>query len=238
MIFKFIPFMNAFRYFALILLLILAGTGSSAQPPAAPMDAVDSLYLFKPGNAVRVYVYPDTNVFPNGTYPIGDDGVLELPLLGGLNVLSMTKDSFLTILNTVYAAYVREINFQITPLIRIAFLGGFLTPGLYWVDPQKSLWESVQKSGGPVREDGISKMAWLRGDPPELHDSLAVSFKAGTSLKNLGFQSGDLITVTPRPVRTSWEIFRDDALPLLTFAISTVTTGILLYEAYQGGVLF
>ncbi|HEX2955669.1 MAG TPA: hypothetical protein VHO70_02485, partial [Chitinispirillaceae bacterium] len=57
--------------------------------------------------------------------------------------------------------------------------------------------------------------------------------KVPEPVAKLGFRSGDVIRVLNRPKKTGWDVFRQDVLPLVTFALSSAVTAITLYEWSQ-----
>jgi protein involved in polysaccharide export with SLBB domain len=208
-----------------VVLFLLAGAGrhSSAAVVAHP---------FLRGDAVRISVYPDTSLFVNGTYHIDDSGYILLPIVGRIRVDTMTGVQFESFLDTAYLRFLRYTGIQVQPLIRLAFLGGFQKPGLYYISPRASLWEALAVAGGPVREDGLKKMKWERHGKV-LQTELLPAVESGTSLGVFGIKSGDQMWITHVPKREGWEIFTSNVLPIVSISISTVTAVGTLYFAYE-----
>jgi protein involved in polysaccharide export with SLBB domain len=183
---------------------------------------------FQPGSAVQIICFPDTAAFLSRIYPIDSEGCIELPLLGRVSIALKTKEEFVEYLNTNFLKYLRNPGIQVKPLIRVAMLGGFQRPGIYYISPQSSFSELLQVSGPPIREDGLYKMRWERNRQVVKSD-LVKSFESAQSLKEMGIESGDQICVTPKPIVTKWEIFRGEVLPLFSFAVTTAITSMTLY---------
>jgi protein involved in polysaccharide export with SLBB domain len=188
--------------------------------------------IFHASDAVRIRVFPDTSVFPNGIYPIGSDGIVHLPLLGPVEVTGISPDSLITLITPVYSPFVRTNAFAAEPLIRLSLQGGFHQPGLYWFSPHENLWGVMQRAGGTLREDGFRKMQLIR-DGIVRFNSLDLHVQAGDELDHIGLKTGDQIWVTPNPYRTFWQAFRQDALPVLTFVLASATTAIVFYNFYD-----
>ena len=90
--------------------------------------------------------------------------------------------------------YFRIPNIQVQGLIRISVLGGFNTPGLFYVDPNESLWNVLRRAGGTIEGDDLVRMTWER-DNEVIKQNLITLLESGKSLKQLGFKSGDQIWV-------------------------------------------
>lgn len=184
-------------------------------------------YPFTPGDAIFISNLPDTTSFMNGIFAIDDRGFAEFPMVGKVNVSKMTRDELIEFLKTRLRDQLNYPNLYVKPVVRISLLGGFRRPGLYYVDINSSLWEAVRLAGGTLLEEGIYDLRWER-DGDERSDEVVKFFESGTSLKKMGFQSGDQVW-TPSPDReTFWDTVRD-VMPILTFA----TTIFVVYSTYQ-----
>jgi protein involved in polysaccharide export with SLBB domain len=223
-----------------VVLLLLAGmmvqpTGEgagSAQRPNAAGAPEAAQHPFLRGDAVRISVYPDTALFVNGTYRIDDDGFVALPIVGRMRIDSLTTGQFESFLDTAYMRYLRYPAVEARPLMRLALLGGFQKPGLYYVSPRASLWEAVAQAGGPIREDGLKKLRWER-EGKLLRGGLLSALEAGTSLAAFGVRSGDQLWVTHIQKRDGWDILTSEVLPIVSISISAATAFGTLYFAYQ-----
>jgi len=182
---------------------------------------------FTVGDAIRITIPTDTTSFVNGIYRIDQNGYVKLPLLGPTHVTAMSVREVASVVDTTFARYLSFPDVRVEPLVRVAFVGGFYNPGLYYVDPDLSLWDALALSGGPQRQDGISRLRWER-DGEVISKDLTREVASGQSLRGIGFQSGDQITVTTRPERTAWDVFRVDVLPVLSITISTIATTMTL----------
>jgi protein involved in polysaccharide export with SLBB domain len=182
---------------------------------------------FKPGDGILINTFPDTTSFLNNAFPIDDMGYVDFPIVGKVLVSSMTSEELNSYLATNFQQYIRTPNISIKPLMRISLLGGFTTPGLYYVEYSTSIWGAVRLAGGPTLETGIEQMVWERNGE-EVVDDLMPYFEKGISLRNMGFKSGDQIT-TPTDRGATLRESVEFVLGLATFATSLY----MVYLTYQ-----
>lgn len=187
---------------------------------------------FIPGDALEIVSFPDTTAFPSGFYPIDGEGYVEFPVIGTVKVTGMTPDALSKMLAEKYVEFMRYPHMTIKPMIRVALNGGFYRPGLYWVDPKSTLWEVIQTGGGPQRKDGFQKLRWERSDTV-VSEKVTTIIEEGQSLYQIGFKTGDQLTVLQQPHRTGWEVFRGDVIPLMTTTITIIISALTLYNTAQ-----
>jgi protein involved in polysaccharide export with SLBB domain len=174
--------------------------------------------VFKAGDGLKISLPLDTASFLNGVYPIDDNGNIFLPVVGELNVVSMYPGDFCSYLKKTFEQYIHYPEIQVTPLIRVTLLGGFSRPGMYYIEPERSVWDLLSMAGGTVHEKGIKKMLWER-DRKVIQKDLIPVLQSGKSLRLIGFQSGDQIW-TPTENRSFRETFVRELLPIATFLLS------------------
>jgi protein involved in polysaccharide export with SLBB domain len=205
-------------------LLLVIVTTLIFQSPGNPLDneICDTNWNFQPGDALRISAAPDTG-FPNGIYQIHTNGYVDLPMLGTVKVVPSQRDSIELFVKQGYVNFIRDPHIQVDRVIRVSLLGGFIKPGLYWISPETTLWNAVYMAGGPMREDGIKKMRWERNGKI-VKKKLITDFESGKTLEEMGFNSGDQISVTARTKRSTWEIVIQDVIPIASFVMAIVTT--------------
>ncbi len=217
-----------------LLFLIFGGSpfGLLAQETPFPNTDPDwPTHPFTPGDGVFISTFPDTSSFLNGTFAIDDRGYVELPMAGKVKISTMTIDEFVNFLKKNFESYTKYPNFYVKPVVRVSLLGGFVRPGLYYVDVHSSLWDVIHLAGGTLTEDGIYEMEWQR-NKKNMSSHLVEIYEKGISLKNMGFKSGDIFW-TPSPTRRRfWDTVRD-VMPILTFATSIWA----MYTTYQRDVI-
>jgi len=187
-----------------------------------------------PGDGLWISTFPDTSSFLNQTFPIDDRGYIDFPLIGKVQVSSMTEKQIVSFIKNNFKNYIRSPNIAIKPMLRLSMIGGFIRPGMYYVDYDNSFWNTLQLSGDPILEDGIKDMQWERNGE-SMMDDLIPFFERGVSLRTMGFKSGDIIwTPSPGPgVENVWDDVLRYGLPFLTLA----TTMTMLWLTYQQTVI-
>ncbi|MCK4754886.1 MAG: hypothetical protein KAS58_06605, partial [Calditrichia bacterium] len=143
-----------------------------------------------PGDAILLSTYPDTTSFLNGIYPIDDQGYIEFPIGDRIYITNMNEENFLKYLKDNYQNYMRSPNLFVKPMMWVAVVGGFVTPGFYYVDNKMSLWDLIRLAGGPSHEEAIKDINWERNGEKVI-DDVTPFLEHGVSLKNMGFKSGD-----------------------------------------------
>jgi len=212
----------------LALSLALAGTDACLAAETAQQTATaDEAAVFVPGDAIRIIVFPDS-AFPSGEYKIDAKGQVDLPIRGKLTVVGKTVEQVEERLEKDYIDYLRNPDVEVRPLVRVALLGGFAQPGLYYISPEQSMWDALRLGGGPQRDDGLHKMVWERGGKALSRDIIA-DFESGKPLKEIGFKSGDQLRVTSLPKRDRWEVFSRTILPMLNVSLTTISSALTLY---------
>lgn len=205
---------------------------TSAEPVtrqnSAVSDAPNAALKFQHGDAIRIIAYPDSGGFPSGVYPIDSHGYADLPIVGYIKVVDMSPDQIEKVLIEKYATYLPRLSVIVRPAYRISLLGGFLKPGLYWIDPRESFWNAVQLAGGTQREDGIKKIKWVR-DSGRVAKTILPYYQSGASLYSIGFKSGDQLCITPRPRQQFLESFQTNVMPFFTIMLTAAS----VYATYQ-----
>lgn len=212
---------------------MLAAGGVFGDQSGAPAVVASTHPLpFQAGDALEIRTYPDTTAFPRGFYPIDGEGFVDFPIIGYVKVTGMSADVLTKMLAEKYVDYMRYPLMTIRPVMRITFQGGFVQPGLFWVNPSATLWEALQMTGGTQRMDGVKKLKWERSGKV-VSDTLTVALEDGKSLYQIGFKTGDQITVLQQPYRTRWDVFRGDVIPLITASLALVISALTLYTNAQ-----
>lgn len=178
----------------------------------------DKGQFFFPGDAVRISLPLDTTSFLNGVYPIDEDGIIVLPIIGEFLVTALSTQEFEEIIRKDFEIYLRFPEVQVSPLIRVSLLGGFARPGMYYVEPQRSIWDLISIAGGTNSEKGLGKLRWER-DRKIVQKDLIPLIESGRSLRSIGFKSGDQLW-TPGESRRVTDFLVRDLLPLGTFFLS------------------
>ncbi len=216
---------------------LLAADSTVAVNPTqrAPQNAFgDSTrpFPFRAGDALEIVTFPDSAAFPAGFYSIDGEGFVDFPILGYVKVTSMSDIALAKLLSEKYVDFMHYPHMKIRPLIRVSLTGGFYRPGLYWIDPHTSLWDAIRSAGGTQRPDGFKKIKWER-NRVVLNKDLVTLLQEGKSLYQIGFQTGDQVTIIQQPQQTGWEVFRTDVLPILSMFVSTAVSALSVYSTMQ-----
>ena len=183
---------------------------------------------FRPGDGLFVNTFPDTLSFLNTVFSIDENGFVDFPIVGNINVSQMTDDEIKKFIRDNFKNYTRSPNIFIKPMLRVNVIGGFVRPGLYYADYNSSFWDLIRLAGGPVRETGIEEMEWER-DGSRIESDLTMYVQNGVSLKTMGIQSGDLIWAPSPDAETAWDVVTRTILPILGF----VTSIYVIWITYQ-----
>lgn len=200
--------------------------GGNGSPQEGPQDESTAL-PFRPGDGVKVSAFPDTLKIVNRVYPITELGYIDLPIYGKVRITDMTKVELENFLREKFRDYLRYPNIQVKPMIRISVLGGVPIPGFYYFDPDLSLWELLNKTGGTIDENGLKDMKWER-DRRAVKTNLIPYLQSGISMKHIGIRSGDQIWVRT-PTKPGFVERLSKFFPIFTFATSVFT----FYYTYQ-----
>jgi polysaccharide export outer membrane protein len=232
-------FRNTLVAAAMLCFPVLSQVAKDAPPPARTQTGTVSTALNRtgaetqsfacPGEAIRIYAFPDTSSFVNGFYPVDGKGRIYLPIIGKMDVSGMSEKTLVDTLKAQYINYLRFPNLQVRRLIRISLLGGFQRPGLYYIDPDYSLWDAVCQTGGTTREDGLLRMTWERDRKVVTHDIIPL-YQSGQPLSSVGFRSGDQLCTPVDPKNNWWNLVVKDAILSTIFPI--ISTSASLYVSY------
>lgn len=189
-------------------------------------DRDQSRSVFVAGDAVSVSTLPDSASLLNHVFPIDDRGYVELPIYGKFKITDMSKEQFVQFLRDRFKDYLRYPDLQVKPLIRLSVLGAVPRPGLYYFDPEGSLWEVMYLVGGTADENGLKDMRWERNGGP-IEKNLIPYLQSGISLRRLGFRSGDQLWVKTLGKPSALEKIAR-VLPFLTAGIAAASLIILI----------
>lgn len=157
---------------------------------------------FAPGDGVRIIVWQDpTNADVSikqlgieRDYIIDRTGRILLPLIGEVTVVGKSKSQLAETLSERYRQYISGLYFVCLPLIRITVLGAVNQPGSYLIERENSLWQLIDKAGGPRPEANLEKIYLTRGGKIAAEGLLEVYEKA-YSLAEIKVRSGDQVMV-------------------------------------------
>ncbi len=208
-----------------IAVVALAACGGQTPPPfqvspaGAAADTAATLTL-QPGDVVKVQVFGRDEL--SGEYPVDENAVLLLPLIGELDVRGMPITELRRRIRTQYGQLFQQTWVSITPLFRVAVLGELVRPGLYSADPTMTVFDLLALAGGVSPTAKTGDLRLIR-DGRTYGLRLDATALAGATLRELGVRSGDQMIV-PRKA-----IVAEDRILL----VSLLNTVLLAYTIFR-----
>ncbi len=194
----------------------------SSNPPSTvlPVPASDTALAIRPGDVVHIVVWGHAEL--SGEFPVDENDNLLYPLIGTINVRSLSVAQLREQLNTDLSQLFQRPFITVTPLFRVAVLGEVFKPGLYPVDPTLTIFDLLALAGGPTRQADQGKLQLIRVGE-NIRVSLEPSAIARSTLRELGVHSGDWLVV-PRSAFT-----RED----FSLVIQIATLILLAYTVFK-----
>lgn len=212
----------------LLLLASCASTGDTSTFETLPIpDATSAVSIadlrIAPMDTLSVTVFGVEEL--NGSYQVDFDGLLKLPLVGGISVVGLTPRELSLELETRYGeTYLQDPDVNVTMLEsvdrRITVDGSVTSPGLKPITGQVTLLQSVALAGGPSEGANLSKVVVFRQINGERHAATfnLTSIREGTS-EDPQIYGNDIIIVDGSEARRTYgEVLR--SLPLLTLFLA------------------
>jgi polysaccharide biosynthesis/export protein len=173
-----------------------SATTPIAAPPAAPDAAEHSLANLGAGDSVTVLVYGQPDM---GTFYVGDDGTVDLPMVGHVSVKGLSPPQAAEQI----AKALKAGQFFVDPHVsvtlvqsrsqRVSVFGEVRTPGLYTIEPDTTILDLLAQAGGTTENSG--EVAYvLRGDGRR-EVNLKELASARGALANEVLHGGDKIVV-------------------------------------------
>lgn len=169
-----------------------AVAAQTAPPAAEPAPAEATEFRVRPGDVLRIQVWPDTLL--GGRYPIEDTGLIHLPALGAVRAGGRTLAELRTELRQRYGEALKAPIVTVTPIFRVSVIGAVQRPGLYEADPTRSVFDVISEAGG-FRDDADAGDVRLIRDGRVYEINADDALEAGTTSMALGLRSGDRIVV-------------------------------------------
>jgi len=136
------------------------------QPPTPPPPAPQlPLYVLGPNDVIGVAVFNDNTV--SGSYAIGPDGRVSMPLIGNFSAAGLTIPELQSLLTQKLDAFINDpvVNVQLlrnnSPHYRL--MGGVLKPGPYPLLRETTILDALAASGGLDALAAPDKIFLLRG---------------------------------------------------------------------------
>ena len=134
---------------------------------AGPNDSSTS-YRVGAGDVLNVEVVGRKDL--SGQYTVGQDGVLFMPLTGGITADGRTPPQLAAELARRLSLYDRDIT-QVNVSVaefksrKIFVMGGVVNPGKYSFPQQPTVWDAISEAGGPTEDAQLQAVEVIPGDP-------------------------------------------------------------------------
>jgi protein involved in polysaccharide export with SLBB domain len=158
---------------------------------------------FAPGDGVRISVWRDPSLSGrdggqdlrlNDDFLIDRKGYIQLPVVGEIRAVGHTRKSLKRAIEDSLRIRAWAMQVACSPLIRVTLMGAVNRPGSYLIEPKDSLWELVNKAGGPANNADVRKIYVQRGGSKVIANLLE-GFEQAHSLEQIGVRSGDQVYV-------------------------------------------
>lgn len=197
--------------------LILSAILLAVVRPAAVEGQVQQAETMRPGDVLRITVWPDSGL--SGEFVVGEEGELNLPFLGTVRTAGVPISELRAQLRAGYAENTRNPVVTVTPLFRIGVTGSVRRPGAYLIPPTDGFFDVIAEAGGfdlRARENDVRVLR--DGSIIKLNAEDAIKKGDTLPLEALSLRSGDQIIV---PFGTEpWS--RRDWLAVGNFLISLI----------------
>lgn len=173
-------------------------TGSAPSPTAkAPSGDSDApAYILGPNDVVSVVVWGDKNL--SGTYAIGPDGRMSVPLIGDFKAIGVTIPELQSLITQKLKDYINEpiVNVQLlrNNSKKYTLLGGVLKSGPYPLVQQTTILDALAASGGFKDFANKKKIVLMRGNKKFPFNYTDVT-KGKNMSQNITLEDGDIIFV-------------------------------------------
>ena len=133
----------------------------AAAPDATPGTPGSATYRLGSGDVLNVEVVGRRDL--SQQYTVGQDGVLFMPLTGGVNAEGKTANELAAELARRLSLYDRDIT-QVNVSVaefrsrKIFVLGAVLHPGKYAFAQLPTIWDAIQEAGGPAEDAQLSSV--------------------------------------------------------------------------------
>ena len=153
----------------LILLWAAGPSGAADRPPARPGSGTPgtSNYRIGAGDVLNVEVVGRRDL--SAQYTVGQDGVLFMPLTGGVASEGKTANELAAELARRLSLYDRDIT-QVNVSVsefrsqKIFVLGAVIKPGKYSFAQLPTVWDAISEAGGPTEDAQLAAVEVIPND--------------------------------------------------------------------------
>jgi polysaccharide export outer membrane protein len=183
---------------------------------AAVGEREGDAYRLGPGDSllVAVYEHPELSIAPyvpvgsaaQGGRPVGllvdNDGTIQLPLIGTVNVAGETTDRVRLLLEDRLSQYIKvprvTVQLVFPSTIRYYLLGQFTSPGVKYSDRPLGLLEALSLGGSVDLERASLSTAYVARQGKKLPVDFRKLVLEGDLMQNIRLKTGDVVVVPDR----------------------------------------
>lgn len=174
---------------------------------------------FVPGDRIVLRVVGETAL--SDTLVVKSDRALPLPGLDDLPLDGVLRSELRERMGAHLARFLRNPQFSVTPLIRLAVVGEVARPGFYSLPPTARIADAIMLAGGPTSNGDLGRLTVTRDGQSLFPEQQMRDIVArGVSLDRAGLVPGDAVAVGQRG-RHDPQIFFQAGTVLLS-ALSTL----------------
>ena len=172
--------------------LLVASLGCTAPPQT--IVPPNGSYVVRPGNILRISVWPTLLNDVSGNFTVEETGLVYLPVVGVVHAAGMPIDSLRRVLREGYAKALKEPVVTVTVLFSVSIHDAVQDPGLYWAEPTWSLLDLIGEAGGFLPNAKQDRLRLIR-DGNVLNIDIESNLKTGEGPMAIPLYSGDRIVV-------------------------------------------
>ena len=152
---------------------------------------------FAAGDRIVLHVQGEQTL--NDTLTIRSEQLLTLPGYPDLSLHGVLRSELRDRVQAHLARFLRDPQFSVTPLIRVAVVGEVTRPGFYSLAPDARIADAIMLAGGPTGNGDLGRLTLSHGGRPLLAEGQMREIVArGLSLDLAGVIPGDEVIVGPR----------------------------------------
>lgn len=199
------------------------GTLSHADRDSLTAQADEIARRLRDGDFItgdRIVLHVQGEPTLNDTLIVRGEQALPMPGLPDMPLHGVLRSELRERVGTHLKQFLRDPQFSVTPLIRLAVVGEVARPGFYSLAPDARVTDAIMLAGGPTANGDLSRLKLSRaGHPLASEEQMRDIVARGLSLDLAGVTPGDALVVGQR-ARRDPQLFFQAGTVLLT-AVST-----------------
>lgn len=163
----------------------------------------------------RIVLHLQGEQMLSDTLTIRGEQQLTLPGYPDLSLHGVLRSELRERVQAHLARFLRDPQFSVTPLIRVAVVGEVTRPGFYSLPPEARIADAIMLAGGPTGNGDLGRLTLSHGGHRLLAEGQMREIVArGLSLELAGVIPGDEVVVGQRPHRDPQLFFQAGSILL------------------------